>query len=121
MLGRGVAFSEVIKVKGEIGAAIERTASSEKVSVKRTDGSDDDGEAVPAVYALDLDDDSEPVPAADAVWSSHPGATSDGGRSMQQCWETVGVVRRLKDEMIAELNAPEEVDGQKTVEVSQAQ
>ena len=83
MLGRRGGFSEVIKVKAEIGAAVERAVSSEEASVKRTDGSDDDEEAVPAAYVFDPDDDSEPVPAADAARSSRSGASSDGDRSVQ--------------------------------------
>ena len=56
-------FSEVIKVKGELGTVIERVVDSETGSVERADGSDDDEEAVPAVYVLDHDE-SEPVLAA---------------------------------------------------------
>ena len=101
MLGRGWLFRGDQGEGRDWGSHREDGEFGEGVG-QRTDGSDDDGEAVPAVYALDLDDDSEPVPAADAVRSFHPGATSDGGRSMQQFWENVGVLRRLKDEMIAE-------------------
>ena len=113
-------FLEVIKVKGEIEAAIEEVVDLGNV-VKREDGSDDDEAMIPAFYALDPDD-SEPVPdTVRAGVMAYQSGTSPSGDVCTRSKESVGAVKRLRYGETAKLKVFGKENGQKTAEVVQEQ